>query len=322
MMLRQFKDFSHFFASPNRLTVYNQLQRRLVLKGQHRNPMLMPVFEDPSNQALLAKLQELGSINLVMLGWSGDVAQLFIKLTCGYSLNADSAELHASNLDKEHVAQLEEEAAKHRQLLGFKQQGSLEETLPLPCRMRHAVHVVGLHFIKLGSRVLHGVHKQLGLTKETVSAARDQESGQLITDQLARWKLTKGQVRHASGLNNSCRTTQRWLAPIQPHLQHLAAASSAGSSLETKLKHITVTLATWDAAWEVYLDLKWARQRLRLYGAQDRALEKFYKKLEEDMAEVFMERHGLAKQLVVFFGAASIGAASIGLQLLADVVDH
>ncbi|GFH09879.1 uncharacterized protein HaLaN_05104 [Haematococcus lacustris] len=79
-------------------------------------------------------------------------------------------------------------------------------------------------------------------------------------------------------------------------------ASSAGTSLEANLKHITVTLATWDAVWEVYLDPKWARQRLRLYGAQERALEQFFKHLEEDMAEVSMERHGRAKQLVVFFG--------------------
>ncbi|GFH08248.1 hypothetical protein HaLaN_03181 [Haematococcus lacustris] len=71
--------------------------------------------------------------------------------------------------------------------------------------------------------------------------------------------------------------------------------------------HITVTLATWDAVREVYLDPKWAQQRLRLYGAQDRALEQFLKQFEEDMAEVSMERHGRAKQLVVFFGAASIG---------------
>ncbi|KAJ9528294.1 hypothetical protein QJQ45_014263, partial [Haematococcus lacustris] len=49
--------------------------------------------------------------------------------------------------------------------------------------------------------------------------------------------------------------------------------------------------------------------RLRLYGAQDRALEQFFKKLEEEVAEVSMERHGHAKQLVVFFGAASIGTA-------------
>ncbi|KAJ9520394.1 hypothetical protein QJQ45_000133 [Haematococcus lacustris] len=89
--------------------------------------------------------------------------------------------------------------------------------------------------------------------------------------------------------------------------QHLAAASSAGTSLVANLKHTTVTLATWDAVWEVYLDPKWARQRLRLYGAQDRALEQFFKQLEEDMADVSMERHGRAKQLVMFFGAASIG---------------
>ncbi|KAJ9531312.1 hypothetical protein QJQ45_006762 [Haematococcus lacustris] len=127
-------------------------------------------------------------------------------------------------------------------------------------------------------------------------------TGQLVADQ-----LTKGQVKNASGLNNARCTTERWLAPIKPYLQHLAAASSAGASLVANLKHITVTLATWDAVWEVYLGPNWAQQRLRLYRAQDRALEQCFKKLEEDMAEVDVERHGRAKQLVVFFGAASTG---------------
>ncbi|GFH09138.1 hypothetical protein HaLaN_04230 [Haematococcus lacustris] len=85
-------------------------------------------------------------------------------------------------------------------------------------------------------------------------AETHERSGQLIADQLAQWKLTKGQVKHDSGLNNARRDTERWLAPIKPHLQHLAAASSAGTSLEANLKHITVTLTTWDAVWEVYLD--------------------------------------------------------------------
>ncbi|KAJ9517423.1 hypothetical protein QJQ45_016793 [Haematococcus lacustris] len=118
---------------------------------------------------------------------------------------------------------------------------------------------------------------------------------QMMADQLRRWKLTKGQVKHASGLNNARRDTERWLAPIKPHLMHLAAASSAGTSLEVNLKHITVTLATWDAVWEVHPDPKWAQQRLRLYGAQDRTLEQFFKKFEEDMEEVSMQRHGRAK---------------------------
>ncbi|KAJ9526449.1 hypothetical protein QJQ45_009922 [Haematococcus lacustris] len=111
----------------------------------------------------------------------------------------------------------------------------------------------------------------------------------------------------ASGLNNARRAIERWLAPIKPHLLHLAAASSAGTSLKANLKHITVTLATWVAVWEVYKDPKWAQQRLRLHGAQDRALEQFFNKLKEDMAELSMKRHGRAKQLVVFFGAADIG---------------
>ncbi|KAJ9525998.1 hypothetical protein QJQ45_009431 [Haematococcus lacustris] len=61
LMLKQLKDFCMFFANPNFKTCYNQLQRRHV---RNRHPMLMPAFEDPSNQALVAKLQELGSINL------------------------------------------------------------------------------------------------------------------------------------------------------------------------------------------------------------------------------------------------------------------
>ncbi|KAJ9531138.1 hypothetical protein QJQ45_000863 [Haematococcus lacustris] len=143
-----------------------------------------------------------------------------------------------------------------------------------------------------------GVGIDPGVT-QAVSAASgvwDPTTGQLHTDQLRRWKLTKGQVKHGSGLNNARRATERWLAPIKPHLQHLAAASSAGTSLEANLKHIT--------GHPGHLGHE---QRLRLYGAQDRTLEQFFKKLEEDMAEVSMERHGRAKQLVVFFGAASIG---------------
>ncbi|KAJ9522626.1 hypothetical protein QJQ45_019704, partial [Haematococcus lacustris] len=154
-----------------------------------------------------------------------------------------------------------------------------------------------------------GVGINPGVTQAVSAASRvlDEGLGQLVADKLAQWKLTKGQVKHASGLNNARRDTERWLAPIKPHLQHLAAASSAGTSLEANLKHITVTLATWDEVWEVYLDPKWAQQRLRLYGPQDRALEQFFKKLEEEVAEVSRECHGHAKQLVVFFGAAGIG---------------
>ncbi|KAJ9511043.1 hypothetical protein QJQ45_002865 [Haematococcus lacustris] len=383
----------------SQLRVIASLLRRLV---RNRHPMLMPAFEDPSNQALLAKLHELGSINLAErivklyakaarahLGWIGEEAQLFIRMACGYGINAKSSELKAATLDKGHVADLVEEANTHRRLLGMKKQGSLQDTLPLPCRMRHAVHVarwlerwqqphtppapgqpkhgkrrgvgprtltcpppftltpmarVGVHFIKVDSRVLHGVCKQLGLTKESRAAFTSEPA---LSQHWARWFDTKklrnkefaferlvdtdgvsvcvhytrplppppapppaasssstssrpsaaAAAAHAVGLPHIGKgiavtreflfdpdtqidlgidpgvaqavsaASGRWLAPIKPHLQHLAAASSAGTSLEANLKHITVTLATWDAVWEVYLDPKWARQRLRLYGA-------------------------------------------------------
>ncbi|KAJ9531351.1 hypothetical protein QJQ45_006799 [Haematococcus lacustris] len=84
-------------------------------------------------------------------------------------------------------------------------------------------------------------------------------------------------------------------------LSQLAMALSSELSRHfpgTNLKQITVTLATWDAVWEVYLDPKWARQRLRL--------ERLFK-LKEGKAEVSMERHKRVKQLVVFFSMAGIG---------------
>ncbi|KAJ9521412.1 hypothetical protein QJQ45_001209 [Haematococcus lacustris] len=294
VMLQQLQVFCMYFANTTFLTPYNQLQRRLGRARQNKHFILKPAFDDPSNQELLAKLQR-------------HAATLHGKWWC---LNTDSPELQAAQLDKAHVNDLIEEAAKQRRLLALEEGDSLQDTVPLPCRMRHAVHVCRCleQWQQPPTPPVPGQPKRGG--RRVVSAASglwDPATGQLVADQLCRWKLAKGQVKHGSGMNNALRDTERWLAPIKPHLQHLAAASSASTSLEANLKHITVTLATWDAVWEVYLDLKWAQQRLRLYGAQDRTLEQFFKKLEEDMEEVPMQRHGRAKQLVVFFGAATIG---------------
>ncbi|KAJ9512395.1 hypothetical protein QJQ45_012988 [Haematococcus lacustris] len=96
-----------------------------------------------------------------------------------------------------------------------------------------------------------------GLTKKPKASRSPQ--GKQRQERRDGWEMKSqvGQVKHASGLNNSRRDTERWLATIKPHLQHLAAASSAGTSLVANLKHITITLATWDAVWEVYLNPKW-----------------------------------------------------------------
>ncbi|KAJ9508354.1 hypothetical protein QJQ45_011865 [Haematococcus lacustris] len=154
VMLQQLKVFCEYFANSNFLTPYDQLQRRLGRPGQNLHYSIKPAFNDPSNQELLAKLQQLGSANFTeryvklyakaaraRLGWSGEEAQLFTKLTCGYSLNTDSPELQAPHLDKAHVNDLMEEAAKQRRLLALEEGDSLQDTVPLPCRMRHAVHV-------------------------------------------------------------------------------------------------------------------------------------------------------------------------------------
>ncbi|KAJ9516515.1 hypothetical protein QJQ45_011130 [Haematococcus lacustris] len=270
---------SQFLANPYCKWVYNQLQRRLVRKGQLRYPMLMPVFEDPSNQALLAKLQELGIMNMwgdnntigahsmqlavsmqqhfanpersvklyakaarARLGLSGVEAQIFIKLACGYSLNADSPELQATDLDKEHVADLKKEADKHCRRLGLKQQGSLQDTIPLLCQMRHTVHV--------------------------------------------------------------CRCQEQWQQPPTPLCQGSQSVAGVGEGIAEQREFV------FDPATQIGVGID-PRDTQAIGADQETgrtgALEQFFKKLKEDMAEVFMERHGHAKQLVVFFGAAGIG---------------
>ncbi|KAJ9517026.1 hypothetical protein QJQ45_009106 [Haematococcus lacustris] len=62
-----------------------------------------------------------------------------------------------------------------------------------------------------------------------------------------------------------------------------------------------------DAVWEEYLHPKWAEQKMRLHGAQEMVLERYFKKLEEEAASVSQPEWGTRKQLVVFFGNAGIG---------------
>ncbi|KAJ9525653.1 hypothetical protein QJQ45_003326 [Haematococcus lacustris] len=90
-----------------------------------------------------------------------------------------------------------------------------------------------------------------------------------------RSKLTRSQVQHDSGLIQARHNTQRW-NERQARLQHLAAATPAGTSLVAIQRHVAVTLATWDA-------------------------------LEEEAASVSQQEWGARKQLVVFFGNAAIG---------------
>ncbi|KAJ9533408.1 hypothetical protein QJQ45_026513, partial [Haematococcus lacustris] len=131
-----------------------------------------------------------------------------------------------------------------------------------------------------------------------------------------RSKLTRSQVQHDSGLIQARHNTQRWNDNVKLELQHLSAATPAGTSLVAIQRHVAVTLATWDAVWGEYLHPKWAEQKMRLHGAQEMVLERYFKKvgvprcamqLEEEAASVSLQEWGARKQLVVFFGNASIG---------------
>ncbi|KAJ9518323.1 hypothetical protein QJQ45_010201 [Haematococcus lacustris] len=88
--------------------------------------------------------------------------------------------------------------------------------------------------------------------------------------------------------------SKRWNDNIKLELQHLAAATSAGTSLVAIQRHVAVTLATWDAVWGEYLHPKWAEQKMRLYGAKEKVLERYFK-LEKEAAIESQKRWGPAK---------------------------
>ncbi|KAJ9508954.1 hypothetical protein QJQ45_028284 [Haematococcus lacustris] len=94
-----------------------------------------------------------------------------------------------------------------------------------------------------------------------------------------RSKLTRSHVQHDSGLIQARHNTQRWNDNIKLEVQHLAAATPAGTSMVAIQRHVAVTLATWDAVWGEYLHPKWAEQKIRLYGAQAKVLERYFKKV-------------------------------------------
>ncbi|KAJ9518240.1 hypothetical protein QJQ45_010126 [Haematococcus lacustris] len=92
--------------------------------------------------------------------------------------------------------------------------------------------------------------------------------------------LSKGQLKHDSGLTQAKQDTTRWSAAIQPQLQQLAAATSAGTTLDGLQPYIQAFEATWNQLWEEYYKPRWRRQRWGLYNAQEHVIGRFCKKLE------------------------------------------
>ncbi|KAJ9521916.1 hypothetical protein QJQ45_024786 [Haematococcus lacustris] len=219
----------------------------------------------------------------------------------------------------------------------------------------------GVHFVKVDSRVLHGVCQQLGLTRETAKVFTTEPARSnhwdrwFSTGKLANQGFEFERTVETDGVNVCVHYTRP--LPTPPAPPSAAGPSSSNSSPvaapgaaavaahelglprigkgiaevrefvfdpDTQIgvgidpgvtQAVSAASGVWDPMtgqlqadqlrrWKLTKD-----QRLRLYGAQDRALEQFFKKLEENMAEVSMKRHERAKQLVVFFGAASIGTA-------------
>ncbi|KAJ9533732.1 hypothetical protein QJQ45_026814 [Haematococcus lacustris] len=134
-------------------------------------------------------------------------------------------------------------------------------------------------------------------------AMRDPATGQVLRQW--EWELTKGQLKHDSGLTKAKQDTARWSAAIQPQLQQLAAATPAGTTLDGLHAHILALKATWDPLWEEYLKPRWRRQRLALHHAQERVIEGFCKKVVNGMKWVSRQHYHQERGVAVYLGAGN-----------------
>ncbi|KAJ9534668.1 hypothetical protein QJQ45_002923 [Haematococcus lacustris] len=134
-------------------------------------------------------------------------------------------------------------------------------------------------------------------------AQRHQVTGQVLRQW--EWELSKGQLKHDSGLTKAKQDTARWSAAIQPQLLQLAVATPAGTSLGGLHAHVLALKATWDALWEEYLKPRWRRQRLALHHAQERVIEAFCKKVVNGMKWVSRHYYHQERGVAVFLGAGN-----------------
>ncbi|KAJ9526464.1 hypothetical protein QJQ45_009948 [Haematococcus lacustris] len=231
-------------------------------------------------------------------------------MACGYGINAKSSELKAATLDKGHVADLIEEANKHRRLLGMNKEGSLQDTLPLPCRMCTTAARGGAADVDVA---LHDPElPSLGLSTSTLTSTVIKVPGGAVL--------------------RGCKKTKRRL------LAHLQLRAQIYSQLRVIVSFQQLLTGTVDLTLILILILS---QSHCLSQSEDpvmlRQLKEFCESLanpqlqdrlqpgaavacsqaflcalcawlqsEKEMAEVYMERYGCVKQLV-FFDAAGIG---------------
>ncbi|KAJ9532384.1 hypothetical protein QJQ45_010427 [Haematococcus lacustris] len=223
-------------------------------------------YQEHDDQKSFVKLWAKGARH--KYGITNEVSKLFVRVVCKYGLNSSSSELRSTPLED---PKWRAHMAFHRHVLTGVPEGSEEKEKPVDPDNPDAPPAI--------TRLL--LHRRiLGLA--------DKRAFQLEAATQMGMGLDPGAIQAVSA------TSGWWNDNIKLELQHLAAATPAIQ------RHVAVTLATWDTVWGEYLHPKWAEQRMRLYGAQEKVLERYFKKVEVP--------RGTRKQLVVFFGNAGIGS--------------
>jgi hypothetical protein len=117
------------------------------------------------------------------------------------------------------------------------------------------------------------------------------------------YKLTRKHYYTAAGILDARKHTNVWNSSIAVHLAAMSKVTTKGVSVVKHERYIAVYSNHQDAIWEEYFKPRWARQRLRLYGAKKRVFSKFFNEIESRDA---------GSRVVVAYGGAKFAAGGKG----------
>jgi hypothetical protein len=115
--------------------------------------------------------------------------------------------------------------------------------------------------------------------------------------------LTRKRYYQDTGMLNARKKVNRWHKSIRQNLEALTKVSTRGVNHNRHATYLSTYSSNVDALWNEYKKKRWARQRLRLYGAKKRVFAKFFNDMEAADGN---------RKITVAYGSASFSPGGKG----------
>jgi hypothetical protein len=110
--------------------------------------------------------------------------------------------------------------------------------------------------------------------------------------------FSRARYYRESGMMNARKKIETWNSGMKDHLEALSEVMSRGADFRAFREFMEVRVTHWDALWEEYTKLRWARLRKNLYGGKQRAFANFFSQLsalKEDESQRLVVAYGAGR---------------------------